>query len=94
MESLSLRHYQILDATNVQGWHPHDVVRWFFFLLPLIYFFAVLYYVWRRLTWTRNQSWVNTQGSDPHIQILTVIFALLVFGIGLYAVIANAWSTR
>ncbi len=89
MESASLmRHYQILDSTNVQGWHPHAIVRWLLFLLPLIYLFVVLYYVLKRIQWVRLQNWVSTQGSNPHVLMLTTLFALSVFGIGLYAAIA------
>jgi len=95
MESASLmRHYQILDSTNVQGWHPHAIVRWLLFLLPLIYLFVVLYYVLKRIQWVRLQNWVSTQGSNPHVLMLTTLFALSVFGIGLYVPSADAWSAR
>ncbi len=90
-----MRHTQILTAAGeAQGWHPHSIARWLFFLLPLIYFLAVAYYVLKRIRWVRSQSWTSTQGADSHILLLAVLFICSVIGIGLYAAIADAWSAR
>lgn len=99
MENFSLMrhdqlHDQILESGNVQGWHPHPVIRWLMFLIPLIYLLGVLYSVWKRLIFTRHQTWVNTQGSDRAVQILGYLYIIFVFVIGLLAAIKDAWSTR
>ena len=95
METTSLmRHFQSTYVPEVQGWHPHTLVRWLFFLIPLIYFFAVLYSVLKRIQWLRVKEWITTQGVNSHVLMLTLLFAVSVFGIGLYAVIADAWSTK
>jgi len=89
------RHDQILHhSSQGQGWHPHVIIRWLFFLIPLIYFIGVALSVLRRFLSTRQRSWVNTQGTDAHIQLLGAIILISYVVIGLYSVIADAWSTR
>ena len=54
METVSLiRHYQTVSTSELQGWHPHNIVRWLFFALPLLYFILIECNVFKRLQWLR-----------------------------------------
>jgi uncharacterized membrane protein YcjF (UPF0283 family) len=54
----------------------------------------VAYSVLKRIERLRIREWVSTQASTANLHMLSLLFALSVIGIGLYAVILDAWSTK